>query len=715
MTWAARGPVARWTGRFGVVRLVLVALLTAGSVCAVSAQAYAHGAAVSPGSRTYLCYTDGHWTGGDLDPRNAACKAAVALGGKQPLWDWFGVLRSDGAGRTRGFIPDGKLCSAGSPKYAAYDLARADWPVTHLASGAAWTVRYNAWAPHPGVFSLFVTKDGYDPSRPLTWAALEPAAFSTWAETAPNGRGEYQWKTTLPARKSGRHIIYSVWSRTDSKETFYNCSDVVFDGGSGAVTGYPGASGVAPAAPVRSSRPRAEPKPGSTPRTSVARPRSATAGSASPLTGPPPTAGTPQAEPAPQAGAADSVAGSGNGSDRACRALVSSRSLHGGRLVQVSVINQAGPIGPWTVTVDHVSPRDFVAGWNGAVLQGTTLSAPSPAWNPRLDPEELVVLSYLVAGDQPLPRSADVRLNGLPCNGSGQPGGSPSALPPAGDATAGHAAVPAAATVAVRPAVGPTIQSTVPSAVGATTTAPPPASSAVGSPNGVQAAGCSAVVCDDFESQADTEPSGNWAARYPDCTGSGRVRVDTAVRHSGQRSLRVDGAAGYCNHAFVRLTRPLTSLGPTVFVRVWVRHANALPAGHVTLMAFADASDGGKDLRLGGQNRMLQWNRSSDDATLPEQSPAGIAKSAALPTGGWHCLEVGVTGPTGTARTWLDGTLVPGLTADPVKTPDIDRQWDSKVWRPVLSDLKLGWESYADGSDTLWFDDVAVSTARIGC
>ena len=37
-------------------------------------------------------------------------------------------------------------------------------------------------------------------------------------------------------------------------------------------------------------------------------------------------------------------------------------------------------------------------------------------------------------------------------------------------------------------------------------------------------------------------------------------------------------------------------------------------------------------------------------------------------------------------------------------------------WRPNLTDLKIGWESYGGGgNDTLWFDDVVLSTARIGC
>jgi hypothetical protein len=187
------------------------------------------------------------------------------------------------------------------------------------------------------------------------------------------------------------------------------------------------------------------------------------------------------------------------------------------------------------------------------------------------------------------------------------------------------------------------------------------------------------------------------------------------VRHTGSTSLRVNGAAGYCNHAFVSLDTSLASLGRTVYARVWVRHASPLPVGHVTFLAFADAADGGKDLRVGGQNRALQWNRSSDDATLPEQSPAGVARSAALPTGSWHCLELAVLGASGGARTWLDGVPVTGLTADTARTPDVDRHWDTRVWRPSLTALKLGWESYADGADTVWFDDVAVAAQRIGC
>ena len=52
---------------------------------------------------------------------------------------------------------------------------------------------------------------------------------------------------------------------------------------------------------------------------------------------------------------------------------------------------------------------------------------------------------------------------------------------------------------------------------------------------------------------------------------------------------------------------------------------------------------------------------------------------------------------------------------DGVPTPDIDQQWLARAWHPSVTDLRLGWESYAGDADTLWFDDVAVGSSRIGC
>lgn len=172
--------------------------------------------------------------------------------------------------------------------------------------------------------------------------------------------------------------------------------------------------------------------------------------------------------------------------------------------------------------------------------------------------------------------------------------------------------------------------------------------------------------------------------------------------------MRVDGTAGYCNHVFLRRTAGVPA--GRLYARFWVRHTTLLPDAHVTFVAMRDGTTG-KDLRVGGQNQRLQWNRESDDATLPAQSPAGVAQSVVLPVARWTCVELAVD--SATQQTRVDGAEVSGLRADGVPTADVDAQWGT--YRPAVTDFRLGWESYGVGADTLWYDDVALGTTRIGC
>ncbi|HMI85687.1 MAG TPA: hypothetical protein VK550_16430 [Polyangiaceae bacterium] len=223
------------------------------------------------------------------------------------------------------------------------------------------------------------------------------------------------------------------------------------------------------------------------------------------------------------------------------------------------------------------------------------------------------------------------------------------------------------------------------------------------------------AICDDFESAATGGPPrpDTWAIVTPNCSGTGQVSIDAAQARRGRQSLKVSGAGGYCNHVFV--ATPIAALGRHVFGRFFVRFAGALADSHVTFLAMMDSADS-KDLRMGGQNRVLMWNREQDDATLPEMSPVGTSTSVAPKPEQWLCIELEIDGENGTITTSVDGSNVLGMTVDGTPTPDIDRQWLTRVgWRPVLTDLKLGWESYGAEGATLWFDDVAFATRRIGC
>lgn len=206
--------------------------------------AAAHGSMSDPVSRVSTCFAEG-----PESPKSAACKAAVKASGPQAFYDWNEVNIPNAAGKHKQIIPDGKLCGAGRDKYKGLDLPRADWPASKMKAGKH-TFGYQATAPHKGSFELYITKAGYDASKPLKWSDLAAKPFAKVTNpTLKNG--SYVIEGTVPKR-SGRHLIYSVWQRSDSPEAFYTCSDVTFGGKSpaGATAGGDTASDpAAPAAP----------------------------------------------------------------------------------------------------------------------------------------------------------------------------------------------------------------------------------------------------------------------------------------------------------------------------------------------------------------------------------------------------------------------------------------------------------------------------------
>ena len=200
-----------------------------------------------------------------------------------------------------------------------------------------------------------------------------------------------------------------------------------------------------------------------------------------------------------------------------------------------------------------------------------------------------------------------------------------------------------------------------------------------------------------------------------DCTPStpNKPVIDDSQHHSGSHSLKVAGTASFCDYVMVGNATAFAAIGSVVYGRYYVRFETALPAGHTAFMIFPDQT-AGHSLRMGGQNSALQWNRQADDATLPSQSPAGIAMSKVPPVGDWMCLEFMIDQAQGLISTWADGTLVPGLVADATPTADVDMAW-GQAYRPMLTSFNIGWQNYGAGAMNLWFDDVALSSTRIGC
>ncbi|MBY8872248.1 lytic polysaccharide monooxygenase [Micromonospora sp. PLK6-60] len=210
-----------------VRRFVAAVLAGAAAVLPVAGPAAAHGAPTSPVSRAAACGPVGRAAD------SPACRAAVAAGAAVREWDNVRVAQIDGRDRER--IPDGELCSGGLSAYRGLDLARDDWPATELTPGARFTFRYRTTIPHRGTFRFYLTREGYQPGRRLTWADLPERPFLE-ATDPPVRDGAYQMPGRLPANRTGRHLIYTIWQNSNTQDTYYSCSDVVFRAPGGGAT-----------------------------------------------------------------------------------------------------------------------------------------------------------------------------------------------------------------------------------------------------------------------------------------------------------------------------------------------------------------------------------------------------------------------------------------------------------------------------------------------
>ena len=179
--------------------------------------AMAHGTMTDPASRIWQCYTD----------RSAPLCEEIWQNNPQALYDWNEINQGAVAGAHRSLIPDGQLCSAGRAKYAAFDEPSVDWRATNLTPDAdgLYTVTWTSSAPHATqYYRVYLTKADFDPAAPLAWDDLElvhdSGALPREATTT--------LRMALPER-DGRHILYTVWQRSDAPEAFYACSDVTID------------------------------------------------------------------------------------------------------------------------------------------------------------------------------------------------------------------------------------------------------------------------------------------------------------------------------------------------------------------------------------------------------------------------------------------------------------------------------------------------------
>ncbi|MEU9057468.1 lytic polysaccharide monooxygenase [Streptomyces sp. NPDC048430] len=125
---------------------------------------------------------------------------------------------------------DGKICAGGNSGFAQLDDPRGgNWPATQVTAGQGYSFRWQFTARHStSDFRYYITKNGWDSTKPLTRAALESQPFMTVPYGNQQPPATLTHQGTMPTQKSGKHIILAVWNVADTSNAFYACSDVKF-------------------------------------------------------------------------------------------------------------------------------------------------------------------------------------------------------------------------------------------------------------------------------------------------------------------------------------------------------------------------------------------------------------------------------------------------------------------------------------------------------
>ncbi|QHG67479.1 N-acetylglucosamine-binding protein GbpA [Pseudomonas putida] len=200
--------------------------------------ANAHGYTSEPPSRAY------------------ACKLGTNTGCGQPMYEPQAVGEAPKGFPARGPV-DGKLASGGvRSDFSLLDEQSANrWTLTPIKQREiAFNWHYTEGHKTTG-WEYFITKTGWNPNAPLGRDAFEPTPFCTVDGQGKPARGEGQptsgpalvkHQCTLPAGKSGQHIILGAWTIGDTAFAFYNVMDVDIQVDGGPVPEWPQVGSINP-------------------------------------------------------------------------------------------------------------------------------------------------------------------------------------------------------------------------------------------------------------------------------------------------------------------------------------------------------------------------------------------------------------------------------------------------------------------------------------
>jgi hypothetical protein len=246
------------------------------------------------------------------------------------------------------------------------------------------------------------------------------------------------------------------------------------------------------------------------------------------------------------------------------------------------------------------------------------------------------------------------------------------------------------------------------------------ANAAGGSPGAGGTGPCDApgiIVCDDFE-------SGIKNFQLP---AQAQVTVDTTRHHSGNSAIKLAGSSAPSNH----ISTPPNSIPASnaFYMRAWVNFEKDLTAmgGHVAYIVGSVADDNsGDEVRLGSSKNLkgnpmidLNW-QGPGHAEITQFSNGDVngvgggtdTPGTTLMANRWYCIEAFFNGRDSEFQLWIDNTEITSLH---VTDWAGQRTGTQRAWAPTYRFLKVGAQNYSGDVGTVWYDDVAMGTLRIGC
>ncbi|VVN38407.1 GlcNAc-binding protein A [Pseudomonas fluorescens] len=157
-----------------------------------------------------------------------------------------GFPAGSGGGAGQGPV-DGKIASGGSALFSALDAQFATrWHLTEITDrNIDFQWRYTA--VHPATkHEYFITRNGWNPNESLKRTSFESTPFCTIDGGNQKPESGAKHSCTIPADKSGHHVILAIWIVGDTQAAFYNPADVNIIAEAELPGGWLSVGGIAP-------------------------------------------------------------------------------------------------------------------------------------------------------------------------------------------------------------------------------------------------------------------------------------------------------------------------------------------------------------------------------------------------------------------------------------------------------------------------------------